>query len=84
VLLWLWCRPAGAAPIRPLAWELPYTTNADLKRKKKNQQTRIIFAYLYLFSLRLTRFLLSLLFLGSSLNAILLVIPLYDELFLEN
>ena len=20
VLLWLWCRPAAAAPIRPLAW----------------------------------------------------------------
>ena len=23
VLLWLWCRPAAAAPIQPLAWELP-------------------------------------------------------------
>ena len=23
VLLWLWCRPAAIAPIRPLAWELP-------------------------------------------------------------
>ena len=23
VLLWLWCRPSAAAPIRPLAWELP-------------------------------------------------------------
>ena len=23
-LLWLWCRPAAAAPIPPLAWELPY------------------------------------------------------------
>ena len=22
VLLWLWCRPAAVAPIRPLAWEL--------------------------------------------------------------
>ena len=22
-LLWLWCRPAVAAPSRPLAWELP-------------------------------------------------------------
>ena len=21
-LLWLWCRPAAATPIRPLAWEL--------------------------------------------------------------
>ena len=23
VLLWLWCRPAAVAPIRPLAWEPP-------------------------------------------------------------
>ena len=23
-LLWLWCRLATAAPIRPLAWEPPY------------------------------------------------------------
>ena len=23
MLLWLWCRPAAAAPIRPLAWERP-------------------------------------------------------------
>ena len=23
-LLWLWCRLAAAAPIKPLAWELPY------------------------------------------------------------
>ena len=22
--LWLWCRPAAAALIRPLAWEPPY------------------------------------------------------------
>ena len=22
-LLWLWCRPVAAAPIRPLAWEPP-------------------------------------------------------------
>ena len=30
----VWCRPAAAAPIRPLAQELPYATSADLKRKK--------------------------------------------------
>ena len=28
-------RPAAAAPIRPLAWELPYATPAALKKKKK-------------------------------------------------
>ena len=30
----LWCRLAAAASIQPLAWELPYTTHAALKRKK--------------------------------------------------
>ena len=35
-LLWLWCRPAVVAPIRPLAWEPPYAMGAALKRKKKN------------------------------------------------
>ena len=36
--LWLWCRPAAASPIRPLAWEPPYAAGAALekiKRKKK-------------------------------------------------
>ena len=37
VLLWLWQRPVAAALIRPLDWKLPYTTGADLKRKKKIQ-----------------------------------------------
>ena len=32
-LLWLWSRPAAAAPIRPLAWELPYAIGAALKIK---------------------------------------------------
>ena len=31
----LWCRPAAAALIQPLAWELPYATGMALKRKKK-------------------------------------------------
>ena len=33
--LWLWCRPAAAAPIQPLAWEPPHVSGAALKRKKK-------------------------------------------------
>ena len=33
VLLWLWCRQATAAPIRPLAWERPYATGVALKSK---------------------------------------------------
>ena len=32
-LLWLWCRPAAVAPIRPLAQELPYATGVALKKK---------------------------------------------------
>jgi len=27
-LLWLWCRLAAAAPMLPLAWELPYAVGA--------------------------------------------------------
>jgi len=38
VLLWLRCRPAAAAPIQPLGWELPYAAGAALKRKKKNKK----------------------------------------------
>ena len=34
-LLWLWCRPAAVAPIRTLAWELPYAVGVDIKKKKK-------------------------------------------------
>ena len=34
-LLWLRCRPAAVAPIRPLAWELPCAGVAALKSKKK-------------------------------------------------
>ena len=39
-LLWLWCRPVAAAPIRPLAWEFPYATCAALKKKKINKVAR--------------------------------------------
>ena len=34
-LLWLRCRPAATAPIRPLAWELSCAMGAALKRQKK-------------------------------------------------
>ena len=33
-LLWLWCRPAAAAPIGPLAWEPPNAAGVALKSKK--------------------------------------------------
>ena len=35
VVLWLWCRPAAVAPIRPLAWEPPYAMGAALEIKIK-------------------------------------------------
>ena len=50
-LLWLWHRPAAAAPIRPLAWEPPYAVGAaqeiattkdkkDKKKKKKKKRRK--------------------------------------------
>ena len=33
--LWLWCRLAAAAPIPPLAWELPDAAGVALKKKGK-------------------------------------------------
>ena len=42
--LWLWCRPAAAALIQPLAWELPYAIDVALKSKNKQKnpnQTKI-------------------------------------------
>ena len=35
MLLWLWHRPAAAALIQLLVWELTYAANAPIKRKKK-------------------------------------------------
>ena len=37
-LLWLWCRLAAIAPIRPLAWEPPYAAGVALKRQKQDKQ----------------------------------------------
>ena len=36
-LLWLWCRLATTAPIRPLALERPYAAGVALKRQKINE-----------------------------------------------
>ena len=36
-LLWLWCRPAAAALIRPPAWEPPYAAGAALKKKRRKK-----------------------------------------------
>ena len=36
-LLWLWCRLAAVALIRPLAWKLPYAVDMALKIQKKKK-----------------------------------------------
>ena len=42
MLLWLWCRLAAAAPIRPLAWELPWAEGAGLKKKSEKIKNKKI------------------------------------------
>ena len=37
-LLWLWHWPAAAAPIRPLAWQVPYAVRVVLKGQKKKKE----------------------------------------------
>ena len=37
-LLWLWQWPAAAAPIQPLAWELPYAMGVVLKKTESKKQ----------------------------------------------
>ena len=34
----VWCRPAAATPIQPLAWELSYAEGMALKSKNKKQK----------------------------------------------
>ena len=41
VLLWLWCRFAAVALIRPLAWEPPYAVGAGLKKTKRKKKKMI-------------------------------------------
>ena len=33
----LWCRPAAAAPIQSLAWEIPYAAGVALKKKRREK-----------------------------------------------
>ena len=39
-MLWLWCRPAAAAPIGYLARELPYAAGVALKSKPKKKKKK--------------------------------------------
>ena len=38
VWLRMWHRLAAAAPVQPLAWELPYATGATLKKKRQKKR----------------------------------------------
>ena len=40
VLWWLWHRPAAAATIQPLAWELPICSRCSPKKQKQNQPNK--------------------------------------------
>ena len=42
-LLWLWYRPATAAQIRPLAWELPHAADIALKKIKIKKGRRNVY-----------------------------------------
>ena len=49
-LLWLRCRPAAIALIRPLAWELPNAVGVDLKKQKiKNKDVILVLLILFFF-----------------------------------
>jgi len=48
LLPWLWCRPAGVAPIQPLAWEPPYAVDADLKRQRTKKKKKRMYIQVYL------------------------------------
>ena len=39
-LLWLWCRLAATAPIRPLDWEPPYAVGMETKKEKKKKKEK--------------------------------------------
>ena len=45
-LLWLWCRQAATALIRPLAWEPPYAVGVALKGQKTKKK-KYIYIYMY-------------------------------------
>ena len=48
--LWLWRRPAGTAPIRPLAWDPLYASGGALKRPKKGGRGKQLYYYRKIFA----------------------------------
>ena len=57
-LLWLWCRLAAGAQIRPLAREPPYAEGVALKKKKrkKKKKKKSLFPFFYKFKEQFTKF----------------------------
>ena len=39
-LLWLWCRLAATAPIRPQAWEPPYAVGVALEKAQRQKKKK--------------------------------------------
>ena len=50
-LLWLWCRSEATAPIRSLAWELPYAAGVALK-KERERERKIPYDIAYMWNLK--------------------------------
>ena len=50
MLLWLWCRLAGVAPIGPLAWEPPHAMGEALKSKNIKIKIKLCQEFLMLHS----------------------------------
>ena len=42
----LWCKPAVAALIQPLAWEFLYASSAALKRQKESEKRKTLLSFL--------------------------------------
>ena len=68
--LWLWCRPAAVALIRPLAWETPYAVGAALKKKPKKRKSACMpFTQIHmLLTFYLSCFIICILLLTLSMN----------------
>ena len=45
-LLWLWCRPAATAPIRPLAWDPPYAVGVAQKMVKRQKKKKKVLCHI--------------------------------------
>jgi len=60
---WLWHRPAAAALIQPLAWELLYDASVAIKKKKRGKAVLVVTFFFFFFACVYTSFL------GHGLNS---------------